>query len=169
MGHQLKISIFFIFMINFVYAKDSAPTCSRKAIFNNKEILIDGYTGARGSGLNKIMRSNPKALKHLSIYQNANDIQTFNLLSGTISTTSLITGLLYTGDRDNKNNFILFGGIVALINFLTTKTIQFYNERELTLAIEEYNKTSVHQIRRLDVSTKKQNKPSIFINKNWSF
>lgn len=156
-------------MINFVYAKDSTQTCSRKAIYQNKEILIDGHTGAKGSGLVKILEKNPKALSHLNSYQNANDVQTFNLISGSVSTLSLLTGLLYTGDKNNKSNFLVFGGVVALINFLTTKTIHFYNERELTLAIEEFNKSSEHQIRSLDVPAQKQTKPSLFINKNWSF
>ena len=83
---------------------------------------------------------------HLKKYQKLNDIKVFNLVSGSVSTASLLTGLLYSGDKSNRNNFILFGSVVALINFLTTKTIKFYNEKELTLAIDEFNKTSEHSI-----------------------
>ena len=157
------------FSASSIFAQDSAQTCSRKAIYKNKEILIDGYTGSKGSGLNNIMTSNKKALSHLIKYQNSNDIQMFNLVSGTVSSASLLTGLLYTGSKSNKNNLILFGGIVALINFLTTKTIQFYNERELTLAVDEFNKSSDEQIRIIDQNRLKTSQPSVFINKNWSF
>lgn len=153
-------------MTNFVYAQNANQTCSRKAIYKNQEILIDGYTGVSGSGLNKIMKDHPKAMAHLKNYQELNDVKVFNLVSGTVSTASLLTGLLYTGEKSNKNNLLLFGGIVALINFLTTKTIQFYNERELVLAIDEFNKTSDNQI---NLSSKTENKPSIYINKSWSF
>ena len=156
-------------MINFIYANSGAHTCSRKALYKNQEILIDGYTGVNGSGLNKIMKDYPKAMYHLNKYQKLNDIKVFNLVSGSVSTASLLTGLLYSGDKSNKNNFILFGAVVALINFLTTKTIKFYNEKELTLAIDEFNKTSQHSINMIDQGSSDTNKPSIFLNKNWSF
>ena len=159
----------FIFLINIVYANEDNKTCSRKAIFKNKEVLVDGYTGIKGSGLNDILKNNSKAYKHLKNYQRFNDTRLLNLVSGSVSSASILTGLLYTGDKSNKSNFLLFGGIVALLNFLTTKTVQFYNERELMLAIEEHNKGSKDQIRLLNSSQMRQPTPSIFLDKNWSF
>ena len=166
----LLINIFMIyFLTNSVYSSESVTTCSRKAEYNNKEILIDGYTGIKGSGLNKLLMANPTALKHLENYQNSSKVELFNLISGSVSTASLALGLVYNGDKTNKNNFLLIGGIFALVNFLTTKTVQFYNERELTLAIEEFNKTSDKPLRLLQQNKLKQGNDILYINKNWSF
>ena len=151
--HNKKLITMVLYLVtSFVYAQSGTPTCSRKAIHDNREILIDGYTGIKGSGLNDLMKNHQKAMQHLQRYQNSGEIRTFNLLSGTISTASILTGLLYTGDKTNKSNFLFFGGIVALVNFLTTKTVEFYNERELALAIDEYNKTSEAKIRLINQS-----------------
>ena len=51
-------------MTNFVYSGETNQTCSRTAIYKNKEILIDGYTGVKGSGLINIMSTYPKASEH---------------------------------------------------------------------------------------------------------
>ena len=156
-------------MTNFVYSGETNQTCSRTAIYKNKEILIDGYTGVKGSGLINIMKKHPKASEHLTKYRASSDIKKINLVAGSISSASILTGLLYTGDKSNKNNFLLFGGIIALVNFLATKTIQFYSEKELTLAIEEFNKASNSEIRLFDQNRDRQPQGEIYSNKSWSF
>ena len=169
---MLKISglIFIIFSLtNIVYSDELSNTCSRKAEFKNKEVLVDGITGIKGSGLTKIMKNDPIALGHLKKYQDSEKVKLFNLISGSVSTSAIALGILYTGDKTNRNNFLLFGGVVALINFLTTKTVDYYNERELTLAIEAFNKNSSHPIRLIQQNESKKNTQSLFINKSWSF
>ena len=156
-------------LTNIVYSKELSNTCSRKAEFNSKEVLVDGITGIKGSGLTKIMKDHPEALSHLKKYQDAEKVKIFNLISGSVSTSAIALGILYTGDKTNRNNFLLFGGVVALINFLTTKTVEYYNERELTLAIETFNKNSDHPIRLIQQNKLQKNTQTLFINKRWSF
>lgn len=169
MRKYISIYIFALFFTDFVYSQQQSSTCSRTADYKDKKILVDGITGIKGSGLSKLMKNNPSAMRHLRKYQEMNNVQVFNLVSGSVSTLSIATGLLYTGDKSSKSNFLLFGAVIALVNFLTTKTVEFYNERELTLAIEEFNKTSEDPIRLIDKNRLKKKSGTIFVNKNWSF
>ena len=169
MYYITRMALIILLINNFSFAQQENQTCSRVAIYNNEEVLIDGHTSKKGSGLNKIMKSNMLAMKHLENYQTNNEMKIFNIASGTVSTASIFAGLLYTGSKANKNNLLIFGGLIALVNFLTTKTIEFYNERELDLAISEFNKTSDNKIRVIDKRVNKKVQNSIFLNKSWSF
>jgi hypothetical protein len=120
-------------------------TCSRVAIINFQEVLVDSNSTAKGEGLRYYLEKDAEAKKYLDIYQNNTTRKWPNALTGTLGTGMLLAGLL-TKDSQNKSIFLSSGVSLLILNFLIAKTIEFTNEKNLNRAIDEYNKRNLPQI-----------------------
>ena len=105
MRKYISIYIFALFFTDFVYSQQQSSTCSRTADYKDKKILVDGITGIKGSGLSKLMKNNPSAMRHLRKYQEMNNVQVFNLVSGSVSTLSIATNFFTPAISPAKATF----------------------------------------------------------------
>ncbi len=118
-------------------------TCSRKAIINYQEVLVDTSTNKRGEGLRYFLSKNKESERLLNEYQNLSKPSLRKALLSTLGSTMLLSGLLLT--NDNENNFLnkttltVGGAFVIVLSYLTTKTIQYKNEAVLERAVQNYN------------------------------
>lgn len=128
----------------------AAETCSRIAIVNYQEILVDPSSTSRGEGLRYYLQKDPKASELLDQYQknNAPIWQTATL--STAGSVLLLGGIL----RPNTNNsgitsrssLMLTGVTMMALSYLISRTIQYKNEYTLMRSIEEYNKRNIPRI-----------------------
>ncbi|MBT3583852.1 MAG: hypothetical protein HN509_03015 [Halobacteriovoraceae bacterium] len=142
---MLKISLLALF-IAFIPSSWAAETCSRVAIINYQEVLIDTNTTQKGEGLRYHLEKDPKALGYLDRYQEGNGIRWQNAVLGTAGTGLILGGLISNGSKKNKQNLLIGGVTLILINFLASRTLDTSNETNLINAVEEYNKRNLPRI-----------------------
>lgn len=148
-------------------------TCSRVAIINYQEVLVDTNSTQKGEGLRYHLEKDEGAKKYLDEYQNGTKIRWQNAALGTLGTTMLIGGLLNKNDGLGKNSLAIGGVTLIVVNFLMAKTFERSNEKNLKRAIEEYNKRNLPRIYFGPEVEGQQSKDSegyqFFLNKDWSF
>ncbi len=136
--------ILFFFLLCFsrnsiLFASES---CSRTAIINYQEVLIDSANSLKGEGLRPYLAKDEEALKYLETYQqNARPSFKSSFLG---STGMLLSLLSFTTNSEHKapwnSKVLLTTGIsLIFINYLFNNTLQKANEENLYKAIEEYN------------------------------
>jgi len=126
-------------IVTFVSNVEAQETCSRSAIINYQEILIDTNSTQKGEGLRFYLEKDPTAIKYLDKYQEGAQIKWANIVMGTTGSLLTIGGLLVGGDSDDKKAMIIGGVSLLIVNYLTAQTSYFGNERNLEKAIREYN------------------------------
>lgn len=143
MRHFL-LSLFFscIFLSHPVGAVE---TCSRIAIINYQEVLVDANASEKGEGLRYHLEKDPVAKEYLDNYQNNSAIRWPNALIGTAGTSLLLFGF-FTADSQDRQIYLISGGAAILVNFLIARTLEITNEANLNRAIEEYNKRNLPKI-----------------------
>lgn len=168
---------YFLFGLIFSIALGSknlsaVETCSRIAIINYQEVLVDSNASEKGEGLRYHLEKDPKALQYLDSYQKNSAIRWPNALLGTAGTGLLLFGF-FTSDSQDRQIYLISGGAAILVNFLIARTLEVTNEANLNRAIEEYNKRNLPKIyfnpeNNLQGST---NFPGLKIGlaKDWSF
>ncbi len=146
---MLNLSIFIGLLITFPLF--AAETCSRVAVINYQEVLVDVSSKNRGEGLRYYLEKDEVSKSLLNEYQ-ANNIPTWKSAAlSTVGTGMLLGGLLRTSSGGEgtitSRNFLLFGGMTMIgISYLISKTNQFNNEYLLLKSIEEYNKRNTPKI-----------------------
>lgn len=154
-----------------------ASTCSRIAIINYQEVLVDTNSTQKGEGLRYYLEKDPIARMYLERYQKGTEIKWQNAIIGSMGTALILAGLVTNMPNDNKRSFLIGGASLIAINFLVAKTIEHNNEKNLLKAIERYNKHNLPHIYfnpfsgsgRNPSSSNSALTPSILINKVWSF
>lgn len=141
---------YFLFGLIFSFALSSiqvsaVETCSRIAIINYQEILVDSNASEKGEGLRYHLEKDPVAKEYLDIYQKNSAIRWPNALLGTAGTGLLIFGF-FTKDTQNRQIYLVSGAATILVNFLVAKTLEVANEVNLNRAVEEYNKRNLPKI-----------------------
>jgi len=133
---------------NLVFAAD---TCSRIAIVNYQEILVDPSTTSKGDGLRYYLEKDEKAKLMLDEYQanNAPKWQTSTLSS--VGSVLFLSGILRSNsDNDegitSRSSLMITGATFITLSYLISRTIQYKNEFILSGAIEEYNKRNLPRI-----------------------
>src|SRR3989339_1955314 len=97
-------------IVTFVSNVEAQETCSRSAIINYQEILVDTNSTQKGEGLRFYLEKDPTAIKYLDKYQEEAQIKWANIVMGTTGSLLTIGGLLVGGDNDDKKAMII-GGI----------------------------------------------------------
>lgn len=165
--------LFFLFFALFhSFTVFPVETCSRLAIINHQEVLVDTNSTEKGEGLRFHLEKDPQALSYLDKYQEGTRLRWQNTVLGTLGTTMLIGGALTNDDSDNRKTLLIGGVTLMIINFFVAKTLDTANESNLMKAIEEYNKRNLPKIyfrpdQKRDTSI--DNGVSFVINKGWSF
>lgn len=142
--------------------------CSRIAIVNYQEVLVDTNTNQKGEGLRFYLDKDPVAKSYLDKYQEGSDIRLENALIGTLGTGLVIGGLLSNNDDKRKRVLLVSGVSMLLVNFLVAKTYEYSNENNLLRAIKEYNKKNLPKIF-FQPSAKINSGFDFMVAKSWDF
>lgn len=134
---------FFIFI---VFPLQANETCSRVATINYQEVLVDSSSTKKGEGLRFYLEKDPAAKQYLEVYQNQTGIRWQNAALGTIGTGLILSTAFIDDTNSNREVFLLSGLTLLTVNFLLAATMDYYNEKNLHKAIEEYNKRNLPKI-----------------------
>ena len=143
---EVILRIYLAFLLIFVSLPGFAvETCSRIAIINYQEVLVDANTSEKGEGLRYHLEKDPVALQYLNTYQKNSGIQWPSAVLGSAGTGLLLFGF-FNSDSEDRRVYILAGTTTILVNFLVARTLELTNETNLNKAIEEYNKRNLPKI-----------------------
>ncbi len=123
----------------------AVETCSRIAIINYQEVLVDSNASEKGEGLRYHLEKDPIAKQYLDSYQKNSAIHWPNAVLGTAGTSLLLFGF-FTSDSQDRQVYLISGGATILVNFLIARTLEVTNEENLNRAVEEYNKRNLPKI-----------------------
>ncbi len=157
-----------IFSILFSHASFANEACSRIAIINQQEVLVDPSSNRKGEGLRYHLEKDEVAKFYLNEYQNTIESNLRPAIIGTAGTGLILSAFIANASDKNRKVLLLSGVATILINFLIDKTIDSSNEKNFTRAIEEYNKRQFPKIYLQD-NEKTNPAQSIMLEKNWSF
>ncbi len=164
--------LFILFGIICNQTANAVQTCSRVAVINFQEVLVDSNASEKGEGLRYHLEKDPIALEYLNTYQKNSAIHWPNAIIGSAGTGLLLLGFFSSNSQD-RQIYIISGSATILVNFLIARTLEVGNEVNLNRSIEEYNKRNLPKIyfnpgddreSRLDFSGLK-----IGLAKEWSF
>ncbi len=147
-------------------------TCSRTAVINYQDVLVDANSNQKGEGLRYYLEKDAVAREYLDKYQDGTRLKWYQAVPGSVGTGLALAGILSPGDN-NRRSFIIGGIALIMVNFLVAKTFEAANEENLQKSIEEYNKRNLPIIH--FNQGKDQNRPeegflpSILINYSRSF
>lgn len=150
----------------------AADVCSRMAIINYQEVLVDTNTHQKGEGLRYHLEKDDVAKSYLDTYQKGTEIKWQNAVLGTAGTGLALAGLIIQDNSERKKQYVVGGVALLIINFLTAKTFEYNNENNLMKAVQEYNKRNLPKIYfGPSQSSYKSDRegPELFVAKNWEF
>jgi hypothetical protein len=141
----MLFKLVFIFLLS-VSSAFSAETCSRVAIINYQEVLVDTNSTQKGEGLRYHLEKDSTAIKYLDEYQKGNNLNLQNAILGTAGTGLILGGLMSNVSSDTKQTLFITGASMLIINFFVANTMEMANEVNLLKAVEEYNKRNLPRI-----------------------
>lgn len=147
-------------------------TCSRTAIINQQEVLVDANSTQKGEGLRFYLEKDKVASEYLEKYQKGTSVKWYSAALGTAGTSMIIGSFFVNGNSNNKQSLMIGGATAIIINFLMSRTIEASNEKNLNKAVQEYNKRNLPRIDFNQSSYRKDNSPSaktVYFHKQWSF
>ncbi len=124
----------------------AAEVCSRMAIINYQEVLVDTNSSQKGEGLRYFLSKDKKATEFLDRYQKGTAIRWQTTLLGSIGTLLFLSGLFSSKESGKKGTYIGVGAGLIGLNIVISKTLERNNEINLIRAIEEYNKRHIPRI-----------------------
>ncbi len=143
-------------------------SCSRIAVINDQEILVDPSLNQKGEGLRFHLEKDQGAKRLLEMYQNQSSNKIRPAVIGSVGSLLLLSSFI-TNTSDNNRKALFIGGLSTLfINFLVTKTIENNNEKYLIESIQEYNKRRSPKIY-LKTNEGEVIDPKFYLEKTWSF
>lgn len=155
-----------------IFSSMGAETCSRVAIINYQEVLVDTNTTQKGEGLRYHLEKDRKAVHYLNEYQKGTKINWQNAALGTAGTSMILAGFLTDVSDETKKTLFIGGASLILINFMVARTLELTNEVNLLKAVEEYNKRNIPRIYLKSSENDSRNPGSIdsvVVEKMWSF
>lgn len=161
----MKIGIILFIFMTQAFAVE---TCSRVAVIDGQEVLIDTSTAEKGEGLRFYLEKDPIAKSYLDKYQKGTEMKWQSAFVGTLGTVLIVAGILTGSDSKKRTSYILGGSSLMAVNFLLSKTMANTNERNLDRSIEEYNKRNAPGIFLKD-QLETERTFSFALNKTWSF
>lgn len=143
----------FILILSAIFSTQiwAAETCSRVAIINYQEVLVDVSTSNRGEGLRYYLEKDQIAKELLDQYRDNNRTTWRSAAMSTLGSGMILGSILRTNSGENETltnrNFLLFGGATLIgVSYLISKTNQVNNEYLLEKSVEEYNKRNTPKI-----------------------
>ena len=141
---------YFIYVLIFSWALNfevliAAETCSRIAVINFQEVLVDANASEKGEGLRYHLEKDPVAKAYLDTYQKNSASHWPGALLGTAGTGLVLVGL-FTSNPQDSQVYLISGAAAIFVNFLISRTLEVSNESNLNHAIEEYNKRNLPKI-----------------------
>lgn len=163
-----KLIILLFLSITFVQRSALAnEACSRIAIINQQEFLVDPNLNRKGEGLRFYLARDEKAKELLEKYQNTSDQRLRSAIIGT-SGALMLLGSTFVSGGNNKQALVIGGISTIFINFLVSKTIDNNNEKYLIEAVHEYNKRREPKIY-FKSKDGEVTEPKMYLEKTWSF
>ncbi len=124
-------------------------TCSRTAVINYQEVLVDAGSGKLGEGLRFYLDKDPESLSLLNEYQKRSKPTLWNTGTSTVGSLMVLAGVLQSGNKNglgDKKVLIGGGALLITLSYLISKTMKKSNEKYLNLAIDQYNKRNSPRI-----------------------
>ena len=151
-------------------AYSNPEICSRVALINYQEVLVDLSSSQKGEGLRYYLEKDKVSKTLLDKYQKEGQINWKTTFIGSAGTLTLLSSLFLNTDKNTKKTLRFSGAILLIINFLLANSYEKNNEVFLRKAVEEYNKRNLPKIEFPSV-TKKDNccSPNLIVGKTWSF
>jgi hypothetical protein len=146
--------------------------CSRTAIINQQEVLVDSNSTQKGEGLRFYLEKDKIASSYLQKYQDGTKIKWYSAALGTVGTSMIIGSFFVNGESDSKQSLMIGGATAIIINFLMSRTIESSNEKNLNRAIQEYNKRNLPRIefnQSRYKSGSSESAKTVYFQKDWSF
>ena len=167
----MKNLIFLFILIALHNNAFAAETCSRVAIINYQEVLIDTNSTQKGEGLRFHLEKDEKAKEYLDKYQEGTQIRWQNSLIGSLGTGLVLSSFIINSNGSSKQSLLIGGATLIAINFLVAKTLESANEKNLINAIEEYNKRNLPKVYFTPKSREGRNPSSLEfgVGKTWSY
>ncbi len=168
MSKLLIITILFIFSLT----AWSQQTCSRVAIINYQEVLVDTNSTQKGEGLRFHLEKDKVAKSYLDKYQDGTTVRWENAAMGTVATGLVLSSFMSNAEGDSKQTLLISGVALFFVNYLFARTLENANEKNLHKAIEEYNKRNLPRIHFNHAPQNDRNPSStssITLSKSWSF
>jgi hypothetical protein len=134
------VLLFSLMIMKYGYTND---TCSRVAIVNYQQVLVDAGSGKMGEGLRFYLEKDPVSKKLLNEYQEKNKPTFWSASASTVGSLLVLASLSQTSEEEgiqNKNTLLYTGGALIALSYLTSKTLKYSNEKILKNAIDQYNK-----------------------------
>ncbi len=135
-----------LILLCFSHLAFSAETCSRTAIINYQEVLVDTNSAQKGDGLRFYLEKDQQAQDFLQKYQQGTRSNWLNAGLGTAGTLMILGGTLATDSQAGKRSLMIAGASIIVLNFLVAKTLEHQNEKYLHRSIEEYNSRNLPRI-----------------------
>jgi len=161
----MKTIILFLIFSHQAFAID---TCSRVAVIDGQEVLVDTSTAEKGEGLRFYLEKDPVAKNFLNKYQANNQMKWQSAAIGTAGTLLILAGILTGSSSKKRTTYLISGSSLMAVNFFFSKTIENSNEKNLKRSIEEYNKRNSPSIFLKNNEDKKHSFP-FALHKTWSF
>jgi hypothetical protein len=137
--------LFILFNLILTYKAKAVETCSRIAIINYQEVLVDANASEKGEGLRYNLEKDPIAKEYLNTYQKNSNIRWPTAMLGTAGSALMLYGF-FTVDSQDRQIYLISGTATILVNFLIARTLEITNEVNLNRAVEEYNKRNLPKI-----------------------
>lgn len=166
------VLISFILFITTTHSVWAVDTCSRTAIVNYQEVLVDTNSNKKGEGLRYYLEKDPVAASYLDKYQEGAKTHWANAALGTLGTLLILSGFLTTRSEAGKRSLLITGTSIITLNFLVAKTLDHKNEANLQRAVDEYNSRNLPKIHFDPLPNTRRGpsgKPSIMLNFTRSF
>lgn len=167
---RVKLSV--ILLAFLIFSTSYADTCSRIAIVNFQEILVDTNSSQKGEGLRFYLEKDKIAESYLDLYQENARIKWHNAVLGSAGTGLMVAGLFTSSDRNARQTLLVGGATMILVNFFVSKTQENANEANLKRAVDEYNQRNLPRIFFESESSSFNQSPAssgISLNKTWDF
>lgn len=128
-----------------------AEICSRIAVINYQEVLVDVSNNNRGEGLRYYLEKDQISKQLLDDYQENNRSTWKSAALSTLGTAMMLGGVLRNGDGQDeiitgRTSLLIGGATLIAVSYLISKTNQFKNEVLLQKSVEEYNKRNTPRI-----------------------
>lgn len=147
---MIKICLAIILILHSLSAF-AAETCSRVAIINYQEVLVDVSSSNRGEGLRFYLEKDEVAKELLDEYQENNRPTWKGAALSTAGTAFILAGFLRSSEGrgealTGRGTLLLGGATMIALSYLISRTKQHNNEHLLQKSIEEYNKRNTPRI-----------------------
>ena len=151
-------------------AQSSPEICSRVALINYQEVLVDLSSSQKGEGLRYYLEKDKVSKKLLDKYQKEGQINWKTTLLGSTGTLTVLSSLFLNTSKNTKKTLRFSGVFLLIINFLLANSFEENNEVFLKQAVEEYNKRNLPKIEFPSLTKKEECcSQNLIVGKTWSF